>query len=325
MPKPPMDIFPLGEESCYGATFTGKDMKPGQKLTEFYTYSLHAPHPELERIELSRDEAQARERENISEWASSPIRIFARFKDNKHTYYQYAGCSVFDQKTGIATCGVDCDGGAFNAKRSDKGFDLFFRDTEGIRLIDSCDGPGEFDLPGRYMTKDEAGGGFTMAKLPLSACQKADRDLYDVLYKEKTSLRERIETKGWRCLKRSYDKAHLARHPQQQVTDMTVAIKGPVRVEMSEGWPFTTLDVSVSFRLRDGTTVARDVSCSAEDLTFQCEGNVWLQRRDETSALLLAGPYDDLATSHAVLDTELGKDDVTFRLDASTEEDCSVE
>lgn len=325
MPVPPRDIFPLAEDSCYGARFDAKDMKPGQKLTELYTYSLFDPHPETEAIGMTREESLANERQNGKDWPGNIITVLARFNDSKSLYYQYAGCSVFDKSTGVATCSVDCDGGAFNAKKSAKGYDLFFQSQDGIRLIDSCDGPTEINDTGRYMTSKEAGGRFTMAKLPVSACQKADRELYDHLYKEKVSLRERIEKQGWRCLKRSYDKAHLARHPEQKVTAMAVAIKGPARVEKSDDLQFTKLDVNVSFTLRDGTRVARDLSCTGSDFSFDCEGNVMLRRRDDKSALLLAGLYDDMETSHAVLDTDLGKDDVTFRLDASTDAGCTAD
>ena len=49
-------IFPPSEDYCYAAHIAAKDMKPKQKLTDFYLYRLFNPDPALEEIELTREE-----------------------------------------------------------------------------------------------------------------------------------------------------------------------------------------------------------------------------------------------------------------------------
>ncbi len=252
-------------------------------MQEFRVYRLFDPHPAMERVEWPRDKARDLDR-SIKDATSQWVSILARFTDSKDIYFQTASCSIWgeDQTAGV-TCGVDCDGGYFSAAKTAGGFDLAFdRDSYGLRLSASCDGPDDLGGHERVMTPKDGGSRFSLKAMPVSTCQEADAELHRRFVKDPVSLRERIDTKGWRCLKRSYDKAHLASHPDQLVTAMAVAIKAPARAEDDGGYLTTRLDTTVSFRLRDGTEVSRNVPCYAEDYQFACEGNIWLKRRDGT-------------------------------------------
>ena len=302
-------------------------MKPGQKLTEFSVYRLYDPHPSKELVELSRDEAIAFEKA-MKEPTSQGINAIARMSDRKGLLYQSPYCTpIGDQPDADhVTCWVECDGGSFNVRKTADGFNIAFDGySQSMRFSDSCGGPVEIGEKGRSLTAEDAGQSFAMRPAPLETCRAADAELDAHLSKGVPSIREQVATKGWRCLKRVYDKAHLAKHPQQMVTAMAVAIKGPAITELSEGWPITRLETTMSMKLRNGKVVEQDVPCHASDYSYSCAGNVELVRRDESSVLLLAGQYDDLDEMHNVLDTDLGKDDVTFRLDASTDTTCTVD
>jgi hypothetical protein len=175
------------------------------------------------------------------------------------------------------------------------------------------------------MTPVEAGKKVLLSPQPAATCIALDREARPAFAVDPISLRERIATSGWRCLKRSYDKAHLAKHPQQKVTEVAVAIRGPAIVDKPpDDYPSTLLDVSLSFKLRDGSVKAKDVQCRANGYQFYCE-RFRLRRRDGGSAWLVAGEYNDRENPPLMLETALGDDDRLFRLDAGTEAACRVD
>ena len=158
-------------------------------------------------------------------------------------------------------------------------------------------------------------------------CRAVGAQVKPAFVKDLAPLRQRIATLGWRCLNRSYDKAHLAKHPKQKVTNISVAIGGPARADRPslDEYPSTLLDVTLSFRLRNGDVKSRAVQCRAFEYEFSCDGGFRLRRRDGASALLVAGEYTEAGKAPTMLDTKLGGDDALFRLDAETHDDCSIE
>lgn len=314
-------LFPVGTDACYAASTAATDKKPGQKLTEFYLYRSYEPNPALEEIDMTRDEAAA--------WFAKPqsghwIDVLARFSDNPFTYTQSVSCWTRSD-TKKVMCGVDCDGGSFNFTRRGTGIELGFEeDSGGLSLNQSCGEPDD-DTASRWMTPEDAGKTITLSPQQASTCIALDRAAKPSFAADPVSLRERIATSGWRCLKRSYDKTHLAKHPKQRVTALAIAIKGPATLDRpKEDYPSTLLDVSLSYRLRDGSVKSKDVQCSASQYEFACE-TFRLRRRDASTALLVAGEYTDTENPPTMLETRLGTDDRLFRLDAGTETECRVE
>jgi hypothetical protein len=108
---------------------------------------------------------------------------------------------------------------------------------------------------------------------------------------------------------------------------MSVAIKGPAtQTKDDDGWIETALDVTMSFKLRDGETHRSDVSCLADGYQFRCGNDFRLRRRDGQSAWAVAGSYEDTENPGVrMLGIALGSDDKLFRLDASEATDCSIE
>ena len=305
------------------ATWRGlrqNDRKPKQTLSEFYLYRLYDPNPALEEVDPSRDEAIAYfSKPDSGTWTD----VIARFSDTALSYTQSVSCWVSDGKR--VMCGVDCDGGSFHVDRREGGIAAGFdKDGGGLSLNQSCGDPDD-ESGDRWMTSADAGGVVELSKQPPAACLAADREARPAFAADPVPLRQRIAETGWRCLKRSYDKAHMAKHPNQKVTALSVAIRTVPRVDKPEGeYPSTLMDVTLSFRMRDGKVKTRDVECRASQYQFYCDGDFRLRRRDGKTAWLVAGGYVDKDNPPAMLDTVLGSDDLLFRLDASTETDCSL-
>jgi hypothetical protein len=324
IPKPVLDMFPAGEDACYVGRFEPQAMKPKQKLTEFHLYRLFDPNPAKEAVEFTREQAIAFDRQGTNaNWTS----VLARFNDKPYRYSQTVTCSVWEEGSSKVNCGVDCDGGYFNAAPSGSGLTVSFpSESGGLALSQSCGEPDD-EGNGRWMTAQDAGTGFLLERRPKAECMAEDRAAHPAFAEDPMPLRQRIAVSGWRCLKRIYDRAHLAKHPKQMVTAMAVALKGPVKVETSPGeYNYTSLDVALSFKLRNGKVITKDVTCGADEYQFTCDGGFRLRRRDGASAMLVAGTYSDQENAAPVmLDTQLGSDDTLFRLDASQESLCRTD
>lgn len=316
-----LEMFPPGQDACYGAKLSGSGLKSGQTLSEFYLYRSYEPNPALEEIAMTREEATA--------WFAKPgsghwLDVIARFSDKPFTYSQSVSCWAGEGKSGVR-CGADCDGGSFSFAARDDGITLGVdKAGGGLSLNQSCGEPDD-ESGGRWMTPQEAGETIALAPQPAATCIAEDRAARPAFAADPVPLRERIAASNWRCLRRSYDKAHLARHPKQKVTAIAVAIRASARLEApGEDYPSTVLDVALSFRLRDGSVKTKDAECRASQYEFLCEG-FRLRRRDGASAWLAAGDYTDPENPPAMLETVLGSDDRLFRLDAGTEARCRAE
>lgn len=315
-------MFPLGEEACYAASFSASDMKKGQKLTAFQMYRLFDPDPLQEAVQFTRDEAIVFDRSGQNgNW----VDIAARFSDNPFLYSQTVSC-YHNPEDGKVYCGADCDGGNFAATLKGSGIVADFSAGSGLSLNQSCGDPDDTGS-NRWMTPREAGGRFTLSRSALDDCKAVDAQVKPAFVKDLPSLRQRIDQNGWRCMARRYDKAHLAKHSRQKVTAMTLAIDGPVKVDREAGsYPYTHVDVTLSFETRKGEVHERRVSCAAEAYQFRCDGGFRLRRSKGDSLLLLAGEGGEQAgVKPTMLDVPMDSDDRTFRLDLAAAADCRAD
>lgn len=317
-------LFPPGKDICYAAKLPRSAAKPSQTLAEMYLYRLYDPQLALEDVSLTHAEASAFDvRMNTT---TSLLDVVARFNDAPHIYSQSLSCLAYENGAQVM-CGVDCDGGSFHVKAGDGRLDALFPDDgRGLSLNQSCGDPDEEGLE-RWLTAKETGGDVALARAPVADCLAARDSARPAFAADPMSIRERIATSGWRCLKRAYDEAHLKSHPEQQVAAIAVAIAGPVEVEKSEdGFVETTLRTTLSFKLRDGEVHVRPLACSADQYQFRCDDGLRLRRRDGASAWALAGAYDAAGSDEVrILDVPVGSDDKLFRLDASGDVNCSLE
>lgn len=120
------------------------------------------------------------------------------------------------------------------------------------------------------------------------------------------------------CFARTYDLAHMAGHPDQQVTDMRLELGGGNNQFAGNGF---TLDVKTR-TLRDWNRAAGSCSGSGGELlcTVACHGGGIVVRAEASGSILidLEKPFGELALTvcdgapYATLDS--GLDDKRFRL-----------
>ncbi len=314
-------MFPLGEEVCYSAAFKPSDMKKGQKLTAIQMYRLFDPDPLKESVEFTRQEAIAFDLSGTNgNWTD----LTARFSDKPILYAQRLECS-YSEDSDRVSCGVECDGGGFAAALKGQDIEAHFgKDSSGLALNESCGDPDDTGS-GRRMTPVEAGGSFTFKKANIDECRSLDAQVKPAFVKGLPPLRQRIDDDGWRCLARVYDKAHLAKHPKQNVTAMALTIAGPVTVDREAGsHPYAHVDVLLSFKTRKGKTHARGVSCAADGYQLHCDGGFRLRRTAGNSLMLLAGDGEE-GIRPTMLDVPMAADDRVFRLDVSPGAACKAD
>ena len=319
-PSRTLEVFPPGVEHCYAATFDEAYRKahPGQRLAEFRIYRSFQPKPAKEAVELPAPE----QIELNKDVGSTPwVSVLAKLAGAAATYGQSPSCYDSEER-GDVFCGVDCDGGSFRVKKTAGGLAVSFDGSYGLSLNQGCGDPDE-DAPGHLLTPDEAGGGFALASRPPAECIAADAEARPSFAADPVPLRQRIAEAGWRCLSRVYSKDHLKQHPKQKVAAMALAIAGPVKAIRDEyGSMTTTLEAKLSLRLVDGKTSSRPVTCTADDYQFRCADEFRLRRRDDASALLLAGVHGGVPGTGTLAGLQLGSDDTLFRLDATAGFDC---
>jgi hypothetical protein len=132
------------------------------------------------------------------------------------------------------------------------------------------------------------------------------------------------------CWSRSYDAAHLADHPLQQVTKISFAVGYmAATIEFSEQYSFY-----LEARLRDGTEGYASGPCHAQDGKMWCGvecdgGGVLLERRADGKVLVDLKAHGYIHMSGGCgggegdgFSLEAGKDDHEFLLHAETPKTC---
>jgi hypothetical protein len=292
----------------------GAPKKAGQ-LTGLMVYRLLRPNPAYEYLQQDSATQVAFDREYRH---YSQVSVIARFNDAPGAFTQSVSCN--DRDGGIS-CGVECDGGGFQARMEGGGLALSFREG-GMAVRGGC---GEEEETTRMLGNAAWPGPSRLEPRQPDVCARADQEAALSFTREKISLRERISTLGWTCLKRSYDKAHLKKNPKQQVESVAVAVALNIKPS-EEGGSDATLDVTASIRTRDGKSAKRKLTCYPDQYQFTCEEEFRLRRRNGNSAHLVPGSYSpEPGAPRKMFGLVLGAGDDVFRLDASTATDCEAE
>lgn len=324
--------FPAGEEVCFGRAYDAAHLArhPRQRLSAFHLFKALTPDPQREEAEHPRAVQVAKDRngEKVGIWSEGArwLSVRVRFRDEAKVYRQEVECTGADGARFY--CGRDCDGGGFGATRT--GTSLLLaqdKDAQGLRLQTSCDADEEgADI--RIDPKEDATA-FRLERLPMAACL-AERDAARPAFAAAAPLRTRL-TRAGVCHGRGYDTVHLARHPQQRVVALTLATRAPVRVEEEDGYLTTQVAMSLSLRLRDGTSAEAAVTCTASDYVFLCArdgaSTAFEMIRDGARGLVLRDANfrrrEDRQNHLAdLLDLPLGDDDRVFRLEPRDDAKC---
>jgi hypothetical protein len=316
--------IPQGEERCYRASFDAAALAAhkGQIVRSFQLYRLMRPNPMKEAIDRDAAAEAAADKEATSErWAD----VVADLGSPKGLYSQTVVCNDSESTQGFH-CYVECDGGGFDVTPLGGGLRLDFARSGGLSLNLSCGDPDE-EGHDHWLTGVEAGGGFSLQPEAPEACVADDQAARPAFAADPVPLRQRIADKGWTCLSRRYDAAHLAKHPKQKVAAIALAVTAEPKVHVDEdGWRSTDFPAVLSLRMRDGKSGSREVECSADEYQFRCGGAFRLRRNGESGALLLAGEYggEGAETPEELAGLKLGLDDLVFRLDGSRDAACGV-
>ena len=148
------------------------------------------------------------------------------------------------------------------------------------------------------------------------------------------------------CFERHYDAAHLAKHPDQLVTSMTLALdpNGPVARGSStidEGRIKIPFDFKIAMTRRaDNNLYVQEGYVENRDGKYrgvvECDGGGFVLRMAPSGVFLSIGlgagyirmavvpdPCGESERINNSVDIERGKDDHTFRLDAASTKVCS--
>jgi hypothetical protein len=151
------------------------------------------------------------------------------------------------------------------------------------------------------------------------------------------------------CFIRHYDQAHLAQHPDQLVTSMTLALDpdGPVArgsPTMDEGRIKISFDFKIAMTKRgDNNLYVQEGYVENRDGKYwgvvECDGGGFILQKAPSGVLLSIGlgagynqsirmaivpdPCGESDRINNSIDIKKGKDDHTFRLDAASSQVCS--
>jgi hypothetical protein len=311
--SPLPDHLPVAAEACFGRTYDDAHLRkhPRQRVTSFHILRDFSPDTNAE------FEHQSREDMLSADGADGIIGLaaYVRLRGRKGVYSNHFSCRRDDK--GAMRCGIDCDGGSFSARPS--GGSLLIQ-NEGFVVVGGCGGSEEDAMNPVFIDPGADDKVFRLDNQPLAQCTALRDAQKPVWAKLGPPLRERFSKDGALCLSRSYDAAHLARHPQQSVKRIAV-------LKSASGKPHEPPQYNLSFRveLKDGRKFEGRTNCWPDDYTYACTHDAELDTQ-RSFYLTRAGDAvmlrDRKGSLGALLKTKLGSDDRMFRLDPSASGAC---
>jgi hypothetical protein len=307
--------LPLRTEACFGRVYDAKHLAshPKQRVTSFHLsrefkgdpYSEDEPSPEDEMKDVD------------GEYGNTLVTAYVRFRDRKGVYMNGLTCRKND--SGAVFCGVDCDGGTFNLKPSDASLLL---ENNGFVVVGGCSASEDDRENEEHVRPGADDKVFRLDPKPFAACMAERGAMAPVWAKLGTPLRTRFGDNDTLCFSRSYDAAHLAAHPKQEVKRIAVlktkeSLKEP-------GAQFYELAFRVE--MRNGKTFEGRTDCAPDRYAYGCQPKVPMDA-DRYFYLTRAGNNDVmLRDKHALLEklfnAKFGADDRVFRLKTEAAEAC---
>ena len=306
--------MPLKQEACFGRDYDTAHLasRPKQQVTSLYlfrdfTVDANSENPPDDPASL---------KEVDGEDGRINLDAYVRLRGRQGVYSNSFSCTRNSE--GAVFCGIDCDGGSFRLKA--EGNDLGLA-NEGFVVVGGCGGTEEEQnnsvnvLPG---TDDKT---FRLTPQPITACV-AMRDARKPSFAAQGQpIRARLATADDRCFTRSYDAAHLAAHPKQQVRRIAV-LKPKDEAYKPDDYPVHRLTFSIE--RRDGKTFTTTAECSPDSYVYSCTEPK--SGSDKDFHLARAGDKDIMLRDRrgvfaSLLKAGLGADDKSFKL---TEADANA-
>jgi hypothetical protein len=306
--------LPLRTEACFGRTYDADHLKrhPKQRVIGFHLFRDFTVDPGSEQVWATRKQMLSGDGENGVAMTSA----YVRFRDKRGLFYATLGCLRTEN---IVRCGIDCDGGGFRLRTSGKSLLL---DNEGFVVTGGC-GPSQgLDEETDFVKPGADDRVFRLDPKPVAECAAIRDSLKPSWAKLGAPLRVRLNRAEAVCFARSYDAAHLVRHPKQTVRRIAV-------LKPTGGLPLHGNDVyRLNFRIEfsDGRKLAKTTTCQPNKYAYGCTHDPQMDAQDDfyltragESDLMLRDRKGKLAD---LFGEKLGSDDRLFKLSASPESAC---
>jgi hypothetical protein len=308
--------LPLKSEACFGTIYDAEHLRqnPKQRVTRFHLFRDFAVDRTAESPPLSASEFLERD----GEGGHVGLMTYVGFRDRPGVFTNWLGChKSSDGKT--VHCGVECDGGGF--KISGRGPALLV-ENEGFVVTGGC-GANEDDQERRdFVAPGEADRRFVLKPLPLNQCTAHRDQMKPVWTGRGAPIRERLSKTGAVCFSRSYDAAHLAKHPRQTVK--RIAVLKPLGGKML--YDAYIYELTFSVELKNGRKLSKKTTCQPSKYAYGCTHDpaldtiedFYLTRAGDNEIML----RDKRARLEKLFGVALGTDDRTFRLSATPADAC---
>jgi hypothetical protein len=308
--------MPLGQEACFGRTYDAAHLKqhPKQRVTSFHLFRDFTPDPTKEMPQDTREKM-------IEDDGQGSIHVMAyvRFRDRPGLFFNGLSCNP-GIKGGVH-CGIDCDGGGFHLKPST---DSLLLENEGFVVIGGCGASEDEAEQADHVSPGADDKVFRLDRKPVAECRALEDSRKPQWAALGAPLRERLDTESAVCFTRSYDAAHLSKHPKQTVRRIAVLkVKGDKRTE--DEFPYYNFVFRVE--LKNGQRAEKTTQCGADQYAFACTHNAamdtqrdfYLTRAGKNHMML----RDRRGAMNKMFDgLTLGADDRIFKLEQAAASAC---
>lgn len=304
--------LPLGQEACFGRSYDSKHLAahPGQRVTSFHLFRNFTPDPDTETPARSAQETIAQDGDG-GVWVAAYIRL----RDRKGVFRSNLQCGSG------GSCSIECDGGGFRLK---PGGASLLVENDGFVVSGGCGSDEDDDSRADFVKPGSDDKTFRLDPMPLAACRAIEDERKPAWAKLGPPIRESLAREGAVCFARSYDEAHLARHPQQTVRRIAV-LKAEDVGPGADDHP--AYELTFRAELKDGRRIEKKTTCSADNYAFSCThdpamdtAREFILRRAGSDGVILrdrTGKLNDL------FGARLGADDRTFRMQGAPAAACN--
>lgn len=309
--------LPLGEDACFGRVYDAAHLKahPKQRVTAFHLFRDFTPDPAMETPQETREALVAQD-------GDGGIRVtaYVRFRDRPGLFFNGLHCSRSNDG-GKVRCGIECDGGGFLLKDAGKSLLL---ENEGFVVVGGCGASEDEEEHADFVKPGADDKLFRLDPLPVAQCRALEDSRKPAWAALGPPLRERLNQDNPVCFSRSYDAAHLAKHPQQTVRRIAVL---KVKGEKPAPDDFPAYKLVFRIELKNGKRAEKTTTCAPDQYAYACTRDeaidtardFYLTRAGKEHVML----RDRRNVLSKMFDVSLGSDDRMFRLQQAPAQACA--
>lgn len=308
--------FPIDKESCFGRVYDTAHLAkhPRQLVTSFHLFRDLDPDQNTEDEPTTRADIL----KNDAESNSVNLSAFVRFKNRKGVFWNVLNCNKSDGNG--MRCGIDCDGGSFEARAQQQSLIVT---NNGFVLIGGCGASEEEYENPVFFSPGADDKTFRLEPLPAGQCTALRNALKPAFAKLGPPLRTRFAKEEAACFTRSYDEAHLKKHPKQTIRKIAM-LKAAGGKDIHKDAP--GYDLTFRIETKDGKKFTQTAKCYPDRYTYTCPvkaeidtaKDFYVTRAGDNAVTIRdrAGKFTDF------FGVKLGQDDRLFKLDASAASTC---